>query len=94
MHDRVEAVMAIVDRRQGAGVCPKSVKSTRVNAARSSVDGDAIQVDDLVVVRQQLIDHRSAELAAAAGHCDPHTPGHHTGANQAPGVTPGRPGAS
>ena len=76
--------MAIIDRSQRAGRLPEIGEVDARECGSTVRRRDAIQVDDVVVVRQQLIDHCSAELAAAAGHCDAHTPGHHTGANQAP----------
>jgi hypothetical protein len=72
VHDGVEPVIAVVDPRQ----CPRSLAEVGEVDARERRPRvrrwDAIKVRDLVVVGQQLVDHRPAELAAPTSHRDTH----------------------
>jgi hypothetical protein len=72
MHDRVEPVVAVVDTRERASGLAE-VGEVDAGEGRARVRrGHTIQVRDQVVVCEQLVDYRAAELAAPTCHRDTH----------------------
>ena len=76
MDDRVDAVVAAVDAKERL---ERLTEVGEIDAGERDgwIPGCLdVEVQDVVVVREQVGDHRSPELPAPAGDCDAHARNH------------------